>query len=83
MSRYTDYAVRFVVNQPDANGNCTCGSRVPHQHIVLSRMESLEVYDDVDQDLIFNEDSDTDQAAIMAKMCRRAIKLNGRHRASN
>ena len=59
-------------NDPD----CYCGSRTAHQHISICEAYHGEMGDTIQEDLIFNDMSDTEKANIMAQMCRRAIKLN-------
>ena len=71
-----DYVVRFVVNKENAEKHCVCGHRVAHQHIVIFEVAYNEMVSIVDEDLMYLEDSAADQAAMMTKMCRKALKLN-------
>ena len=74
MTAYTHFVVEFVVNKADAEGNCVCGSRVAHQHILVTEVYPSDTDKIIDQDIIFLEDSEL-QAATMTRMCRKAMHL--------
>ena len=77
MTAYTEFVVQFIVNKFDDDGNCVCGSRPAHQHILVTELYPSDSDKIIDQDVMFVEDSAL-QAATMARMCRKALELNRR-----